>query len=171
MRFLHTKPVSTAKRMWLCLPELLCCKENKLTHPTEDQQNTLPQRNKVSLYRIIKRFQIDLKYQPPPPWTGTPMTALEDWLFSKAVRCANLITLGGREREVGREKRESDKQSDKLSYSTCKDPHICNNDTFTAAVSRAESSIILQCTQDKAHYILYSFLGRWEPQLLINSNS
>lgn len=50
---------------------------------------------------------------------------------------------------------ESDKQSDKLSYSTCKDPHICNNETFTAAASRAESRIILQCTQDKAYYILF----------------
>lgn len=101
---------------------------------------------------------MDLKNQvgsTPTAMGRNTYDSSEDRLFFKAVRCVNLITWWGRE------KRENDKQSDKLSYSTCKDPHICNNETFTAAASRAESRIILQCIQDKAHYILYSSLDRW----------
>lgn len=60
-------------------------------------------------------------------------------------------------------------KSDKLSYSTCKDTQISDNETSTAAASRAEHRIILQCIQRQSTLYSVSFPGQMG--LLRNSNS
>lgn len=60
-------------------------------------------------------------------------------------------------------------KSDKPSYSTCKDTRIGDNETSTAAASRAEHGIILQCTQRQS--TSYSIFSPGQMGLMRNSNS